>query len=185
MPETGLPLATPRLVLRRFVATDGAGLHAYLSRPEAVAFEPYPVQSREACDLEARRRSGDQDFLAVCRADTGELVGNLYFHPEDPEAWRTSELGYVFHPDHWGRGYATEAVRGLLDLAFGQWGVRRVTARCNPDNAASWRLLERVGFRREGHLLAAVSFVDDEHGNPLWHDTYLYALLASEWESAG
>lgn len=178
-------ITTARLVLRRFAPDDADALHGYLSRPEAVHFEPYGLQSRQDCVLEARRRSGDPDFLAVCLADTGELVGNLYFHPEEPAAWRTSELGYVFHPDHWGHGYATEAVRGLLDAAFAEWGVRRVTARCNPENTASWRLLERVGFRREGHLLAAASFADDEQGNPVWHDTYLYGLLASEWEPAG
>ncbi len=184
MPEPAR-IATERLVIRAFEPSDGPGLYGYLSRPEAVAFEPYPVQSAEQCAIEARRRAGDQDFLAVCLAGTGDLVGNLWFHAEPPAEWRSCELGYVFHPDHCGRGYATEAVRALLDTAFGDWGVRRVTARCNPANTASWRLLERVGLRREGHLLAAASFTDDEHGDPIWHDTYLYAVLASEWVPSG
>lgn len=178
-------ITTPRLELRRFVPGDGPGLHAYLSRPEAVAFEPYPVQSAAECEVEARRRSADPDFWAVCLAASGELLGNLYFHPEQPAEWGTYELGYVFHPDHWGRGYASEAVTGLLAVAFDEWGVRRVTAHCNPANTASWRLLERVGLRREGHLRSAASFATDEAGRPVWHDAYLYAVLASEWPASG
>lgn len=181
MPDPARRLTTSRLLIRPFEATDGPGLHAYLSRPEAVAYEPYPVQSPAECEAEARRRADDADFLAVCLAGSGELVGNLYFHPEQPLEWLTYELGYVFHPDHWGRGYASEAVRALLDAAFEGWGVRRVVARCNPANTASWRLLERVGFRREGHFRAAASFATDADGNPVWHDAYAYAVLASEW----
>lgn len=177
-------IRTPRLVLRPFEPGDGEALHAYLSRPEAVRFEPYGVQTLPQCLEEASRRAHDPAFWAVCQARTGRLLGNLYFSPEGPEPWRCYELGYVFHPDHWGSGYATEAARGLLEVAFTQWGAHRVVARCNPANTASWRLLERCGFRREGHLIANASFAEDEDGNPVWQDTYLYGVLAGEW-SAG
>lgn len=68
-----------------------------------------------------------------------------------------AELGWVLHPDHAGRGYATEAVRELLRLCFTELGPRRVTANCFADNTASWRLLERVGMRREAY--AVVEFL--------------------------
>lgn len=184
VPDPGRRFATSRLLIRRFEPSDGPGLHSYLSRPEAVTYEPYPVQSLADCKAEARRRGDDPDFWAVCLAGTGQLVGNLYFHPEQPTPWRTYELGYVFHPDHWGHGYATEAVTGLLDEAFGHWGARRVVAHCNPENTASWRLLERVGFRREGHFRSAASFVTGDDGLPVWHDAYAYAVLASEWSAS-
>lgn len=175
------PLRTERLTLRRFVEADAAGLHAYLSHPEAVRFEPYGVMSPEQCEELARDRAANEAFWAVCRNDDGLLVGNLYLARDEPAAWHTYELGYVFHPDHWGRGYATEAASRLLDACFGEWGAHRVVGRCDPANTASWRLLERLGMRREGHLLQAASFTDDGAGRPLWHDAYLYAVLDREW----
>lgn len=174
---------TERLALRRFLPSDGPGLHAYLSRPEAVRFEPCPVQSLPDCEHLAAERADNPDFWAVCLLATGELIGNLYLHLDQPTAWRSYELGYVFHPDHWGHGYASEAARALVSACFTDWGGRRVAAMCNPENRASWRLLERIGFRREGHLLRNTAFSTDAAGNPLWQDTYLYAVLAEEWLS--
>jgi RimJ/RimL family protein N-acetyltransferase len=171
---------TPRLLVRRFAASDGPGLHGYLSRPEAVRFEPYPLQSLADCERIAAERAASPDFWAVCLDATGELVGNLYLHRREPLAWRTYELGYVFHPEHWGRGFATEAAAAMVTRCFDDEGGHRIEARCDPLNTASWRLLERLGFRREGHLLRNASFIDDAAGRPVWKDTYLYAVLASE-----
>jgi RimJ/RimL family protein N-acetyltransferase len=179
MTGVGPGLTTDRLLIRRFLASDGPGLHGYLSRPEAVRFEPYPVQTLVECEDMAAKRAENPDFWAVCLPD-GELVGNLYLHREQPEAWRTWELGYVFHPDHWGKGYATESAAALLTACFEQWGAHRVIARCDPRNPASWRLLERLGFRREGRLVQNASFATDERGEPVWKDTFLYAALASD-----
>jgi len=171
---------TQRLAVRRFQASDGPGLSAYLSRPEAVRFEPYPVQSAQECERLAGERATDPAFWAVCLRDSGELVGNLYLSRQQPESWRTYELGYVFHPSYWGRGFATEAAAALVGQCFAG-GAHRVLARCNPRNTPSWRLLERLGFRREGHFLRSASFATDGAGEPIWHDAYLYACLAEEW----
>jgi len=176
------PLArTARLVVRRFRPTDGPGLHAILSRPEAVRFEPYGVQDAAACERIARDRAADPCFWAVERAADGVLLGTLYLAPAEDPAWATYEVGFVFHPDHWGRGYATEAARALLDHVFGDLGAHRVLAHCDPRNAASWRLLERLGMRREGLHRRAASFAADDAGRPVWHDVAVYAVLAEEW----
>jgi RimJ/RimL family protein N-acetyltransferase len=176
------PLArTERLVVRRFRPTDGPGLHAILSRPEAVRFEPYGVQDAAACERIARDRAADPRFWAVERAADGVLLGTLYLAPAEDPAWATYEVGFVFHPDHWGRGYATEAARALLDHVFGDLGAHRVLAHCDPRNAASWRLLERLGMRREGLHRRAASFAADDAGRPVWHDVAVYAVLAEEW----
>lgn len=89
----------------------------------------------------------------------------------------------MFHPDHWGRGYATEACRVLLDAVFDD-GAHRVVAHCDPANARSWALLERLGMRREGHSLRAVAFGCDPEGGPVWRDEYTYAVLEEEWVSS-
>ena len=171
---------TERLAVRRFLDSDGPGLHAYLSRPEAVRFEPYPPQSAQECERLAAERVDDPAFWAVCLRESGALVGNLYLSRQQPEAWRTYELGYVFNPEYWGSGFATESAAGLVSACFAG-GAHRVLARCNPLNRASWRLLERLGFRREGHFLRSASFATDGTGEPIWHDAYQYACLSEEW----
>lgn len=176
-------ISTDRLVVRRFTPDDGEGLHAYLSRPEVVQFEPYGVQTRSQCDALAASRAHGRAFWAVCLRD-GTLVGNLYLHHDEPREWHGYTLGYVFHPDHWHQGYATEACRALLDVCFDQWGAHRVVAHCDPRNEASWRLLERLGLRREGHFRRSASFRNDDAGRPVWHDAYVYAVLDTEWRPA-
>ena len=88
-------------------------------------------------------------------------------------AWR----GWCLHPDQCGRGYATEAVRALLAACFDQLGVRRVVAECFADNESSWRLMERVGMRREAHTVR-----DALHRTGKWMDSFAYAILAEEWQ---
>lgn len=172
-----------RVLVRRFRPDDGAALHGALGRPEAVRFEPYGVQSRRRCDELAADRATDPAFWALCLAD-GWLVGTLFLAREEPSEWRTYELGFVLHPDHWGRGLAAEGARLLLDRCFGSWEAHRVVARCDPRNTASWRLLERLGLRREGLSVEAATFDDDGAGAQVWHDAYQYAVLEREWAAA-
>ncbi len=174
-----LNLSTPRVLLRRFQPEDFEDLYEYLSDEEVVRYEPYPPYTREQCRLEAVRRSKNNEFLAVCLRESGKLIGNLYFSKRDYGTW---ELGYVFHRHYHGFGYATEAARALLDYGFREENVRRVVASCNPENDASWKLLERLHMRREGHELKNIYFKTDSDGKPLWQDSYHYAILAEEWQ---
>lgn len=171
-------LETQRLVLRRFQAEDWADLHEYLSCEEVVKYEPHDIFKEEDSKAEALRRASDQAFWAVCLQDTGKVIGNLYFQEQEFQTW---ELGYVFNREFQGRGYAAEACNKLLEYGFNTLQVRRVTAHCDPRNAPSWRLLERLKMRREGHFLQTGYFKSDERGLPLWHDTYAYGILGSEW----
>jgi RimJ/RimL family protein N-acetyltransferase len=169
---------TSRLVIRRFRPDDWPDLHEYLSDPAVVRYEPYPVYTEAESQREAASRAGSEAFWAVCLKEDGKLIGNLYFARQAFDTW---ELGYVFNRQYQGKGYAIEAARKLVDYAFREGGARRIIAMCDPRNEHSWRLLERLGMRREGHFLQTGYFKTDAHGNPLWHDTYEYAVLASEW----
>jgi RimJ/RimL family protein N-acetyltransferase len=172
---------TQRLLIRRFSPGDWRDLHEYLSQPEVVRFEPYGVFTKEASKKEAARRAGDPAFWAVCLRDSGKLIGNVYLSKQEFGTW---ELGYVFNENYHGMGYATEAARALLDDAFANQNARRVAAMCNPLNASSWRLLERLGFRREGHFVRNIYFKKDAAGAPIWCDTYAYGILREEWVNA-
>ncbi len=168
-------IQTDRLLLRRFRAGDGAALHAYLAHPQVVRFEPYGPLPRAKCDQEAARRAKDEAFWAVCLRGMDWPVGHVTISREDQDTWA---LGYVFSQDVWGHGYATEAATAILNRTFAA-GAHRVYAMCDPENEASWRVLERLGMRREAHFRKNVYFRADPA--PQWKDTYVYAILAEEW----
>jgi RimJ/RimL family protein N-acetyltransferase len=117
----------------------------------------------------------------------GVVIGDLMVSVED--AWSQTEvkdrasavqaeLGWCLDPDHQGHGYATEAVNELIRICFEDLGLRRVRASCFADNEASWRLMERVGMRREEH-----AWRDSLHRSGEWLDGLGYALLAEEWQT--
>jgi RimJ/RimL family protein N-acetyltransferase len=115
----------------------------------------------------------------------GQVIGDFMLRVEDGWAqaevldggrYTQAELGWVLDPRFTGHGYATEAVRALLRVCFEGLRVRRVVANCFLGNRASWRLMERVGMRRETHAVA-----ESLHRSGRWLDTLGYALLADEW----
>ncbi|MHB1288892.1 GNAT family N-acetyltransferase [Georgenia sp.] len=133
------------------------------------------------CALREPRPARHNRRRRARRADIGDLtikVKDAWAQTEVADRARgvPAELGWMIHPDHCGNGYATEAVRALIRLCFAQLGLRRLTANCFADNTASWRLMERVGMRRELHTVR-----DSLHRDGEWLDALGYALLADEW----
>lgn len=171
-------IITDRLILRKFKQNDWQDLYEYLSDKEVVKFEPYDIYSEDQAKEETISRSNNESFYAVCLKKNGKLIGNLYLGKGDFDTW---ELGYVFNRKYQGQGYATESAKVLLDYAFTHLGARRIIAMCSPMNDPSWKLLERLHMRREGLLLQNVYFKNDSNGEPIWLDTYEYAMLKTEW----
>ena len=171
-------IVSERLIIRKFSPDDWKDLHEYLSDEKVVRFEPYEAFSEEGSKEQAIYRSQNEDFIAVCLKESGKVIGNLYLAQQDYESY---ELGYVFNSAYWHNGYALESAQLIINYAFKELKARRIIAMCNPDNESSWGLLERLNMRREGHLLKNIYFKNDVNNQPLWQDTYEYALLASEW----
>ncbi|HMQ66468.1 MAG TPA: GNAT family N-acetyltransferase, partial [Arachnia sp.] len=121
-------------------------LHDYLSQPEVVEYEPYDVYSEDQAREESVGRAADPAFWAIEVRSEAKVVGNVWLGEGGQD---THELGYVFNARYWGNGFAAEACQALIEWAFAQ-GTHRIVAKCNPLNQPSWRLLERLGFRREG-----------------------------------
>jgi [ribosomal protein S5]-alanine N-acetyltransferase len=172
---------TERLLLRKFSCEDWQDLYEYLSQKTVVQYEPYEAYTEDACKQEAVNRSQKDAFIAVCLKDNNKLIGNIYFQQQEPEGLQTWELGYVFNPLYYGKGYATESCRAVLKYGFNEMKAHRIIAMCNPENTASWKLLERLGMRREGYLRKNIYFKNNEQGEPIWNDTFEYAILAEEW----
>jgi RimJ/RimL family protein N-acetyltransferase len=176
-------LRTPRLVLRRFAVEDADPFAAYRSDPAVARFQswdaPYPVERARgfvAWLLEHQPdEPGEWYQLAIAEREAPDrLIGDCGFRPrmDDPAI---VDVGFTLAPHAQGRGYGAEAIGELVRYLFEDRVKHKVCADCDPRNDGSWRLLERVGFRREGTLRESYR---DGAG---WADEYLYGLLAGEW----
>jgi [ribosomal protein S5]-alanine N-acetyltransferase len=91
-------------------------------------------------------------------------------------AQKRAEIGFEIHPDYWNRGYTSEAAKAVIQYAFAELGIYRIGAVTFLDNKASFGLLEKIGFKREGILRGYI------HQNGKFNDTYVFSLLAPEWQ---
>jgi RimJ/RimL family protein N-acetyltransferase len=184
MLKPSYPIRTARLILRPFTPADLDALHAIQSLPEVTRYlywGPRDLeQVREVLETKigesALLEEGQALGLAVELVATGELIGNatLFWNSR---LHRSGEIGYVFHPAHYGRGYATEVGRALLELGFDGLDLHRIAGRLDGRNEASARVLERLGMRREAHL------VENEMVKGEWTDELVYAILQREWRT--
>lgn len=178
------PILTERLHLRPYTLDDFDALYDIHSRPEVARYLYWdardPDEVREALEKKIRSSmladEGDALQLAVVLPETGALLGDVVLFWTSREH-RQGEVGYIFHPDHGGRGYATEATAVMLRLGFEGLGLHRVVGRLDGRNAASARVLERLGLRREAHL------VQNEMVKGEWTDEVIYAMLEDEWRA--
>lgn len=176
------PIKTERLVLRPFELDDLDARHAYESRPDVARFLYWPPRTRAECaeklkaslDMSTIEQEGDTLKLAVALADSGELIGDVNLEWLS-SAHSNAEIGYIFHPEHHGHGYAGEAAAELLRLGFDELGVHRVIGRCEARNTASAKVLRKLGMRQEAHLVEN-EFVKDE-----WQSELVFAILDHEW----
>jgi len=173
-------ISTDRLTIRPFTKDDGRDLYEYLSNPAIYRYEPGEPISLEQAVVLAGERANTNRFFAVVLMNTGKMIGHLYFNQIEPPSLRTWELGYIMNPAYQQKGYTTEAAVGLLKWAFPTHNIHRVVAFCNPENTASWKVLEKIGMRREGILKKNIFFMKRPDGAELWTDTYEYAMLEEE-----
>ncbi|HVX20857.1 MAG TPA: GNAT family protein [Acidimicrobiales bacterium] len=180
--EVTRPIRTARLVLRPFRRDDLPDLLAIESDPGVARYLYRGVrdEARAAQSLETKMRAtrirpdGGALSLAVVLGDHGPVVGDLTLTYRSP-VHRQAEIGYALAPAYHGHGLATEAAAAAVDLAFDGLRAHRVYARIDPRNRASARVLEKLGMRREAHL------VESERVKGEWTDEVVYALLHREW----
>jgi RimJ/RimL family protein N-acetyltransferase len=169
------PLQTPRLALRAIRRADWPAIHRYMSDPVVTRWLPEGLMDKAQAQAFASKNAGrSAKALAVIERDSGELVGHMVFHPWFGHA--AHEIGWVVSRGSQGQGYATEAARALLEYAFSTLRRHRVIATCQPENPASWRVMEKLGMRREAHFRQGLHQASGE-----WWDEYFYALLADEY----
>jgi RimJ/RimL family protein N-acetyltransferase len=178
-------LPSTRLKLRRFQPADLATFCGYRSNPEVARFqswENFTVADAEHFLAEQTRLHPDIPGtwfqMAIELRHGSVLIGDVGLHTRQDDP-RQVEVGITLAPEHKGAGLGTEALSRLLEYVFQARGKHRVSAIIDALNAKAAALLERVGFRREGHFLQNVWF------KGAWGDEYSYAILQREWRQQG
>jgi RimJ/RimL family protein N-acetyltransferase len=185
------PVRTERLVIRPYTADDLDDFADIQRRPDVVEYMFWPIRDRAASKrhladrCRKTRLEQGHDFLGLAvelpdepslnpRPGSGRVIGDVSLLLRNVPA-RQLEVGWVMNPDFAGKGYATEASRAMLDIAFRRAGAHRVVAQLDARNTASARMAERLGMRREGH------FREELRVKGEWVDSLYYAVLADEW----
>lgn len=177
------PLVTPRLILRRLEPADAGVIHAYRADPEVARYQSWEPASAEEVEDYIKRLQGVALLtpgawfqLGIVRRDTGELIGDCGIHARADEP-RQVELGITLAPAAQRQGFAAEAMSALLDYLFTRTETHRVCCSVDPRNRSCLRLLEKIGLRREAHLVESL-FLKGE-----WVDDVVFGVLRQEWKS--
>ena len=177
MPE----LTTPRLVLRRFRPGDADEIFDYARDPEWAEYlldavpQPYTRQNAEQF-IAGRMLTPDTEFSWAIVLD-GAAIGGINLGIDTRH--ETGEIGYAMAKAHWGRGLTTEAATAVLDWGFGQRRLHKISSHADVRNTRSWRVMEKLGMRREG--VSRSHRKDPRPGHPRV-DSVHYGLLREEWE---
>lgn len=179
------PIDTARLYLREFHPTDEEDIHRYASDPDVcrlLTWGPNTIELTRAFLMRAleEQKQWPRSSVGLAIELKGErrVVGSIGLRIKD-EPNRAADIGYVLARRYWGHGYMPEAAQAILDAAFRRVKLHRVWATCDTRNRSSFRVMEKIGMRREAHFRCN-AFEKNE-----WRDSYLYAILADEWlESA-
>jgi len=175
-------LETDRLRIRQFRDSDLESFFNYRNDPDVARYQgwdvPYPHE--KAVEFVAEMSAKEPDVrgewlqAAIEEISTGQMVGDAAFFvkKDDPQAY----IGCTIAPPFWRKGYGMEATRRLLDYLFGELDLHRVIAITDVENVASYSVLERMGFRQEGHFVENLMFKGH------WASEYHYAMLKQEWE---
>jgi len=174
-------IRTTRLVIRELDSSDADAVQRCAGDPEVVRNLPFgpntPDQTRRFVErvMLTQRDSPRRNYEMAISQNDG-LIGCVRLTVRSAVD-RQGDVGYMLRRDCWGNGFMTEATRAILGFGFESLGLHRIWATCGTENVASGRVLEKIGMRREGHLL------HERLVREKWRDTYVYAVLENDWRS--
>ena len=178
--EHKISLKTKRLIIRNFRKTDYKDLFEYLSDPLTYIYEPgQPITLEKSMEL-CIERNKSSIFIAIELIKEKKLIGHVYFNRTEPKEYNIFEIGYIFNKKFQGHGYATEAAEKVMEYGFIKYNAHKIIAGCDIKNKKSWKLLERLGMKREGKLRQNAYFRKNDRKEPIWHDAYIYGILNNE-----
>ncbi|PFM06556.1 GNAT family N-acetyltransferase [Bacillus anthracis] len=162
-----------RLLIRKFEFKDWEAVHEYTSDSNVMKYIPEGVFTEEDTRNFVNKNMGENaKNFPVILINENILIGHIVFHKYFGE--HTYEIGWVFNPKYFNKGYASEAAQATLKYGFKEMKLHRIIATCQPENTSSYRVMEKIGMRREGYFKKCIP-----HGNEWW-DEYYYAILEEE-----
>lgn len=167
-------LETDRLLIRDYELADGNEALHYLGDQGTMYYLPEAPFDKKTVGKFIEKAILEKNYYAVVLKKSEAIIGHLYFEKVYGDV--TFEIGWVFRQDFQGFGYAFESAKALLNWGFQEKNCHRVVATCQPENTASFLLMEKLGMRREGHFKSCI-MVDEN----TWWDEYAYGILATEW----
>ena len=184
-------IETQRLILRPFTENDAADAFEYLKEPTVHCFACMKVNTLEEATKAVLERAKDGEYyFAIVLKENGKVIGEINAFPEsgEPHTDENAVLDnfspcWMLNTNYHGKGYAYEAAQAFFNYLFTHKGARRIYAYTEDYNIASRKLCEKLGMRQEGLFREFISFVNDDEGNPIYENTYQYAILKKEWES--
>jgi len=178
------PLKTKRLLLRKYKADDFVSVHSYASILENVVYMPFEPNSEEdtRAFINFAITKADENPLthyqyAAVLKDSDMLIGGCNLTLSGHEA----EIGWRLHHNYWNKGYGAEIGEALLEFAFGELNLHRITAHCDAENISSYKVMEKIGMRQDGLFIEARP--PHKLSNRKYGDELSYAILQSEWET--
>ncbi len=178
--NTRLELSTPRLSLKPITIKDSEAIFTYRSDALTNQYQGWIPKSIEdvhhfISKIAPKINMPNSWFqFAIVLKETNELIGDIGIHFFDEENCQV-ELGCTLSKDQQAKGFANEALKTVIDYLFRELNKHRISCSIDPDNTASIKMVERLGFRKEAHFKQSIC-VDDK-----WYDDMVYALLRSEW----
>jgi RimJ/RimL family protein N-acetyltransferase len=175
-----MELKTNRLKLREFISGDLTALREMDSKPEMHKFErDVPSEADTQNNLNEYIRNQLEiprtNFKLAITIPPQDSVKGLIKLSRQWDAIREWEVGWAIHPDEWGRGYAAEAAKEIMDWGFKQLNIHRIVAFCHVDNQASVRVMIKLGMHQDGRLR------ETRWLRGKWWDEYVYSVLEKEW----
>ena len=175
MGEKLMHIETERLRIRKFELKDLQAVYEYTSDAKVMKYIPEGVFKEEAVKEFIQQNMGEEaEKFAVILKDENLLIGHIFFGKYFGD--HTYEIGWVFNPKFYNQGYASESAKAMLEHGFEKMKLHRIIATCQPQNTPSYRVMEKIGMRREGYFKKCIPSGDE------WWDEYYYAILDEEWK---
>lgn len=168
-------IKTKRLLIREFEFKDWQDVYEYTSDTNVMKYIPEEVFTEEdAKEFVGKNIGHNAEKFPVVKIDEDILIGHIVFCKYFGE--HTYEIGWVFNPKYYNKGYASEAAQAILAYGFEKMNLHRIIATCQPENIPSYRVMEKIGMRREGLFKKCIP------KGKVWWDEYYYAILEEEWK---
>lgn len=170
-----MKIETERLIIRSYKESDKEEALLYLGDEETMYFLPEDVFTLDKVSEFIEKQKEKEEYFAVELKETNQVIGHLYFAAFFGE--HSYEIGWVFNKNYHSKGYGYEAAKAIMSYGFDKLTIHRIIATCQPENHGSYKVMEKLGMRREGFFKKCIPVKDG------WWDELYYAVLSEEWET--